>query len=148
MGDKPVNTLLDIRNCAVDPPSPPHLAAGKSTQQLNANARKIISCVQKGVKNMLPLLLRLDTLDQSSDRFKNPIPPKPEPMKFAVRLCGATQHKNASDPTNGKTYSGRNCHRATPKKAPQKTIIWRLDNGEGYSLCFFCVSNSAVWQSL
>jgi len=69
----------------------PHFAAGISIQQLTANARKIRTWVQNGVKKRLPALLRLLILDQSRLRFINPMPPKPDPMKFAVAFLGATK---------------------------------------------------------
>ena len=93
--------------------------------------------VQYGVKNKLPALLRLLILDQSRLRFKNPIPPKPAPMKFAVAFLGATQHNKAKDPNIGKTYSGRNCQSVTVASTEKKTTICFLDAADGCSLCFF-----------
>lgn len=123
----------------------PNLAAGMITQQLTAYARKRITCVQNGVKKRLP---PEEILDQSRERFRNPIPPKPLPMKFAVALCGATQQRKARDPSMGKTNSGRNCHTMTPPRTAKKIFICFLERRVGCSLCFFWVSNSAAWQSL
>ena len=61
----------------------PNFAAGMITQQLTAYARNIITWVQKGVRNRLP---PEDMLDQSKERFRNPMPPKPLPIKLAVAL--------------------------------------------------------------
>lgn len=104
-----------------------------------------MTCVHHGVRNRLaPEAM----LDQSSDRLRKPMPPKPAPIKLATGLRGATQHRNASDPSMGKTNSGRNCHRMTATSTPKKTRICLLERGDGFSRCFFCVSKSAVWQRL
>jgi hypothetical protein len=68
-------------------------------------------------------------LDQSREKFRKPIPPKPEPMKFATGFLGATQHKNASEEVMGKTYSGKNCQRVIPPKHEKKMIICRFASG-------------------
>lgn len=86
--------------------------------------------------------------DQSRDRLRKPIPPKPEPTKLATWLCGATQQRKASEPSIGKTYSGRNCHRVTPSKTNQNTFVCFWDSGVGFCLCFFWVSKRAVWHKL
>lgn len=75
--------------------------------------------------------------DQSRERFKKPMPPKPAPTKFATWLRGATQHKKESDPNMGKTYSGRNCHRVIPSRTSQNTLVSLRDAGVGFCLCFF-----------
>ena len=116
------------------------------TQQFTAKAKKMITWVQNGVKKRLPLFPKLDTLDQSRLRFKNPIPPKPAPMKFAVAFLGATQQRKAKDPSMGKANSGRNCQNVTAPRTAQKVCICFLEVVDGKSLCFFCVSNNAVWQ--
>ena len=86
--------------------------------------------------------------EQASIRFKNPMPPKPELTKLAVGLCGATQQRKASDPRNGNTNSGSNCHRIMPTSTPKNTLISLRDNRLGFSRCFFCVSKRADWQRL
>lgn len=103
------------------------------------------TCVHQGFRKRLPLE---DMLDQSRLRFKKPIPPNPAPIKFATWLRGATQHKKARDPSMGKTNSGRNCQRMMPSRAIQKTLVCLRDSCVGFCLCFFCVSNRAVWHSL
>lgn len=123
----------------------PHFTAGIRTQQFTTKAANIMTCVQYSVRNKFVLAL---ISDQSRDRFKNPMPPKPEPRKLAVAFSGATQHKKARDPSIGKTYSGRNCQRITPTRTEKKTFICLLDLAEGCVRSFFCVSKSAVWQSL
>lgn len=104
--------------------------------------------VYQGVRNKLPILLRLAMVDQSRDRLRNPIPPSPELMKLADAFRGATQHKNASDESIVKTYSGRNCQKNTAIRVRKNTRICLLDTGDGYSLCRVWVSKSAVWQRL
>ena len=138
-----MKTALDIKPYLKEPKFP-HFAAGRRTQQLKANARKMRTCVQNGVRKRLPALLRLPILDQSKLRFKNPIPPNPEPMKLATAFSGATQQRNAKEPNIGKTYSGRNCQSVTAARTEKKTIICFLDVLVGCSLCFFCVSKRAV----
>lgn len=104
----------------------------------------MITCVHHGVTNKLPLLLRLLKLDQSNDRFNMPIPPNPEPMKFAVAFLGATQHKNAREPSIGKINSGRNCHVVINASEKKNTFICFLETRVGFAFCFFCVSKRAV----
>lgn len=104
----------------------------------------MITCVHHGVTNKLPLLLRLLKLDQSNDRFNRPIPPNPEPRKFAVAFLGATQHRNAMEPSIGKINSGRNCHVVTNASAEKNTFICFLETRVGCAFCFFCVSKRAV----
>jgi hypothetical protein len=142
-----VNTRLDIK-CNFQLSKFPHFAAGNKAQQLNTKARKMMTWVHHGVTNRLLLSLKLLRLDQSSDRFKTLVPPKPEPRKVATELWGATQHRKAKEPSIGKTFSGRNCQGVMPSRTPKKTFIFSRETREGVSLCFFCVSNRAVWHSL
>ena len=138
---------LDI-NSSFQLPRLPHFAAGSSIQQLTTKARKMMTWVHHGVTNKLLELLKLAILDQSSVRFKKPIPPKPEPMKFATLFFGATQQRNAKEPSIGNTNSGRNCHKVIPARTPKNTLICFFETRDGCCLCFFWVSNRAVWQSL
>ena len=142
-----MNSRLDINPCS-QIPRPPHLASGNKIQQLTTNAENTMTCVYQGVKNKLPIALRLPTQDQLSDRFKNPMPPNPPPTKFAAGLFGATQHRKARDESIGKTYSGRNCQMATARRVKKNTFICRRDTGEGNSRWRVWVSNSAVWHRL
>lgn len=121
------------------------MEAGNKTQQLKAKATNMMTWVHHGVKKRL-VTWEID--DQSKERFRNPMPPNPAPMKFAVGLLGATQHKKAMDPSMGKAYSGRNCHRITPSRTRKKTLICFRDSLVGFSRSFFWVSKSAVWQIL
>lgn len=143
----PWYSLFDIKWCC-QIPKPPHLARGMRTQQLKAKARKAMTCVYHGVTNKFPIPSILLMFDQSSVRFKNPMPPRPLPMKFATLLFGATQQRKASDESIGKTYSGRNCHKVIPRSTLKNTIVCFLETGDGNSRCLVWVSNSAVWQSL
>jgi hypothetical protein len=74
-----------------------------------------------------------DTLDQSRERFKKLIPPMPAPIKLAVALRGATQHRNDNELRNGKTYSGRNCQIITATRTHKKTYF-----------CFFAALESEL----
>lgn len=105
----------------------------------------MITCVHHGVRNRLVLT---EILDQSSDKFRNPMPPKPPPMKLATLLRGATQQRNASEPSMGKTNSGRNCHRMTAVRTAKKILICLRERRVGFWRCFFCVSKRAAWQRL
>lgn len=99
----------------------PHLAAGRSTQQLKANAKNNTTCVHQGVSRIdEPFQLMFD---QSKERFKKPIPPIPDPIKLATGFRGATQQRKASDEVNGKTYSGRNCQSVIPRREKKKIFI-------------------------
>lgn len=91
----------------------------------------MITCVHHGVTNKLLLLLRLLILDQSKVKFNRPIPPKPDPMKFAVALFGATQHRNAMEPSIGNAYSGRNCHKVMNSNTEKNTFICFLETRDG-----------------
>lgn len=90
--------------------------------------------VHQGVRNKFVMA---ETDDQSSDKFSMPIPPNPAPTKFAVGLRGATQQRNASDPSIGQTYSGRNCHSVTPSSTRKKTFSCLCESLVGFSRCFF-----------
>jgi hypothetical protein len=142
-----VNRRLDI-NCKFQLPRLPHFAAGSKIQQFATYARKMMTCVHHGVINRLLLLLKLLRLDQSRDKLRTLMPPNPAPTKFATGLRGATQQRKANDPSIGKMYSWRNCQRVIPSRTLKNTFICFLETRVGFSLCFFCVSNSAVWHSL
>ena len=64
-------------------------------------------------------------LDQSNERLRKPILPRPEPMKLAILFRGATQPRKASEEVSGKTYSRRNCQRIMPNNDRKKTFICR-----------------------
>ena len=117
------------------------MAAGIKTHALKAKPMNITTWVHQGVRNRLYLAVMFD---QSRDRLRKPMPPKPAPMKLATWLCGATQQRKASEPSIGKTYSGRNCHKVTPSKTSQNTFVCFRDSGVGFCLCFFWVSKRAV----
>ena len=117
------------------------MAAGIKTHALKAKPMNITTWVHQGVRNRLYLAVMFD---QSRDRLRKPMPPKPAPMKLATWLCGATQQRKASEPSIGKTYSGKNCHSVTPSKTSQNTFVCFRDSGVGFCLCFFWVSKRAV----
>jgi len=100
----------------------PHFEAGMRTQQLNTKATVRTAVVQNGTimglfRDMLLILA------QSNERFRKPIPPIPAPMKFAVALRGATQHRKDSELSIGKTYSGKNCQKIMKTKDPKNTYF-------------------------
>lgn len=84
-------------------PKCPNLAAGIKTHALQAKPKNMTTWVHHGVRKRLYLAVMFD---QSRDKLRKPIPPKPAPMKFATWLCGATQQRKASEPSIGNTYSG------------------------------------------
>lgn len=52
-------------------------------QQLKTNEQNMTTWVHQGERNKLVLA---ETLDQSSERLRKPMPPNPEPRKLAVLL--------------------------------------------------------------
>ena len=71
-------------------------SGGRSTQQLKTKAANSTACVQNGISMICDVIF-----DQSRERFRKPIPPRPAPMKFAVAFRGATQHRNESELKKG-----------------------------------------------
>jgi hypothetical protein len=83
---------------------------------------------------------------QSNVRLRKPMPPIPEPIKFATGFRGATQQRKDSDESIGKTYSGRNCHTIMKMNAPKKMYFCFCATQESRAdLCK--VSKTAVCMS-
>jgi hypothetical protein len=129
----PIKRRLDISPCLYDPRFP-HFATGIRIQQLTTKAIKMITWVHHGVRKRSQFLR---IADQSKERFIKPIPPAPLPIKLAIELCGATQHRKAIECRNGKTYSGRNCHEVMKASTKKKTFICFWDDDVGFRFCFF-----------